>query len=161
MIYVTFIKIYNFFVFVYLIKILPRGSWIQTAKNIQIHNNILCAELKLNNKHKFKKSCIKLKDYCYFDRGQEYFINTNGRFDMIYHNYEFDIFDVAYFPNGNWIDTAKNIDYFPNFICAKLKYKIWFDDCIEYNKNDYLINSYGQFKKLNKQEYIKYLYNLH
>jgi hypothetical protein len=161
MVYVIFIQIYNFFVFLYLIKILPKGSWIQTAKNIQIYNNILCAELKLNNLPKFRKSCIKLKNYNYFDRGYEYFINDNGNFDMMYSDYELDIFEINYFPNGNWINTAKDIIYFPNYVCAKLKYLIWFDDCIEYNKDDYLINNYGQFKKLDKQQYIEYLYNLH
>jgi hypothetical protein len=98
----------------------------------------------------YNKSCIRVKN----DR-DIYYINDNGKFDIIYSDIKI---KINYFPKGDWYKTAKNIEYFPNRICAKLKYNIWFYSCIYFNDNDYLINNYGQFKKLDKYTYTEYKY---
>jgi hypothetical protein len=126
----------------------PSGTWIETAKNIQINQNILCAELYVKSKGKYNKSCIKIKN-------DMYYINDNGNFDVIYSDNKI---KLNYFPKGDWHESAKSIEYYPNRICALLKYKIWFNSCIEYDETSYLINNYGQFKKLDKFTFIKYKY---
>jgi len=146
--YVLLQTIFNIIRFTYLIHFYPKGTWIETAKNIKYKNNILCAELY--NGERYNKSCIKVKK----DK-DEYFINVNGEFDKIYHTNNF---EINYFPKGNWYENATKIEFYPNRVCAKLKHKIWFYNCIRYDKNDYLINYYGLFKKLDKFDYIKYEY---
>lgn len=131
LIYVLYQIIVNFLWFNYLIVFYPKGTWIETSQNIQFNNNMLYAEL-FNGK-KYNKSCIKVKDI-----DDEYFINDNGKFDKIYFTKNF---EINYFPKGNWYKNTKNIEYYPNRVCAKLKYNIWFYSCIYYN--DYLINNYG------------------
>lgn len=148
LIYILYQTIINIFWFSYLLNYYPKGTWIETSKNIQYKNNMLCAELY--NGNKYNKSCIKVKSI-----DDEYFINDNGKFDKIYFTNNF---EINYFPKGNWYKNAKNIEYYPNRICAKLNYNIWFYSCIYYNNNDYLINSYGQFKKLDLDTYTKHLY---
>lgn len=40
----------------------PPGSWVDTAKDITLHNNILCASLRTCRGGEFRKTCIMVKD---------------------------------------------------------------------------------------------------
>ena len=151
-IYILFCYVKNFLWFNYLLYFYPKGNWIETAKNIEFTGNVLCAKLNIVGTTKFNKSCIKIvKD--------EYIINDGGKFDKIYRDETLTMYNMNYVPKGNWYINAKDIYYFPNRICAKLYNKIWFTDCVYYSHHDYLINSFGQFKKLSHHEYIVYKYN--
>jgi len=140
--------LYNFIVFNYMKYFYPSGTWIETARKIEIKENILCAELYIEKKEKYNKSCIKIKN-------DMYYINDNGNFDVIYSDYKI---KLNYFPKGNWYKNAKNIEFFPNRVCAQLKYHLWFYSCIYYDEKDYLINNFGRFKKLDKFTYINHKY---
>ena len=153
-IYILICYVKNFLWFNYLLYFFPNGNWIETAKDIQYTENVLCAKLNIVGTTKFNKSCIKVNK-----KFQEYFINDGGKFDKIYRDTTLTTFNMNYVPKGNWYTNAKDIYYFPNRVCAKLYYKIWFNDCIYYTHHDYLINSFGQFKKISHYEFISHKYN--
>lgn len=166
------------------------GSWRSSAKNIWFNKNILCAELRTNDYTNdytsiiYKKSCIDIPNEenmeVFLENRDGVFVIVNtqnyndkasyyiAKYESIY-NKLIKSFKINSKPKGNWIDTAKDIQYFyDGVVCASLKIKKtlnWLSDsdyynesCIVNDENSYYINDNGKFKKMTHSEYVKHSY---
>lgn len=83
---------------------LPKGNWIESARNYYIKDNILFAELKT------KKGKYVLNS-CYFEQ-DDTFKNINGRFQLVY---------SRKLPKGSWILKTRNYYIKYNLLFGELK----------------------------------------
>jgi hypothetical protein len=161
-----------------------KGNWIETSKNIKLQSNILCVEFRtdklseyivknnyFNNNNNFyrhiiyKKSCIEInsKNTSYTNINATFAIDnkqTNKNNQTYINNSDN--------PKGSWHKTARRISYFQNNICAFLQVNcknynsvkncFYDEQCIYYNKNDYLVNDNGKLKKMNYEQYVMFEY---
>ncbi len=113
-------------------KNLPPGSWKETSKNYYIENNILHAELKRID-GSYNKTSIRMFH-------QTEYGNNNGNFSI----------ENPKIPKGSWINSAS--DYYINqdnildvslFNCQGkiIVNRIFFNQNVDYNNNDGIINT--------------------
>ena len=108
---------------------LPKGNWIESARNYYIKDNILFAELKNRNG-------IYILNSCYFDNNDT-FQNINGRFQLVY---------SRKLPKGSWILKTRNYYIKYNLLFGELKnnkgkYKLQY---IEITNKNIMVNN-GKF----------------
>ena len=131
----------------YYIKI-PHGTWINTAKNVSIIDNILTCDLQTNiGNWNTINICVNLK---------EHYKNNNGQLEHEYHIRNYDNEWYKNYPHGTWMDSAKDIVFENGILSALLltQSSEWVFDSIdlkdwEYykNQNDYYANDNGKFVK--------------
>ena len=117
----------------------PEGSWIHSARNYYIDNNILIAEL-LDTNNNWCKNKIVLDANKFYD-------NYNGSF---YAHYKSN--STIILPEGSWIDSARNYYINNNILIAELldTNNNWCKNEIVLDANKNYDNINGSFQGYNK-----------
>jgi hypothetical protein len=111
--------------------ILPEGSWIHSARNYYIDNNILFVEL-LDTNNNWCKNKIVLDPNKIYD-------NVNGSFFAHYKSYS-----NINFPEGSWIHSARNYNIDNNVLIAEL-----LDVNNNWCKNEIVLDANKNYENIN------------
>ena len=114
------------------------GSWIKSAKNIEYHNEQLCANLLYKeppwNLYAYKNSCIDVKEQIPVKLK-----NENGKFEIDDKNNSWS--HSMRFPDGLWFFgnlNPKYVQFFPGVICIQSN---------EFSKTHYYMQCVDYFDK--------------
>ena len=142
------------------------GNWLRYAKDVEIKNNILCANLRMENSdylvkringyiwqsYKYNKDCIILNGTNLIKLS-----NNNGKLELYYGN---DTYSRSKnLAKGSFYDSVNNVTHYYDIVCAYFYdniYVMYKEKCIDFNNNDYLVNHNGNFKKLSYNDFIIY-----
>lgn len=145
------------------------GNWIDSAKDIALYDNLLCADLRTNDSYvsektklfKYNGVCIKINNDCCYD-------NVNGNF-YSFCNFNKNNLHSYFEPADLHCDKVSNITYFYNGnICGIFKLRNMHmhhqsnnkfltynmeEKCTKFNQTDYLINFNDDFMTVDKDNF--------
>lgn len=117
----------------------PPGTWLETATNVEIKGNYLCATLQRRDRSPVEDCVLSTVGYT--------FENIDGNLQAT------DNMDNL--PGGTWDDTARNVSMKGNLLCAYLRIDVyegpthkydWVYNCIVAKEGFYYANVNGSFR---------------